>query len=117
MRYITLVLLNLPVVILAFVSLLTKYKTSRIDKQRFKSQILLWIGIFIVVVGSFPIYNLLSGNPPLQSDELSLFDIVQTTVIVLLIYIINSQRQRIDRFDTRLRDLHQELSIQLSSKK
>jgi hypothetical protein len=77
----------------------------------------MWIGILIVVVGSFPIYNLLSGNPPLQSDELSLFDIVQTTVIVLLIYIINSQRQRVDRLDTRLRDLHQELSIQLSSKK
>jgi uncharacterized membrane protein len=117
MRYIILVLLNLPVVTLAFVSLLTKYKTARISKQRFKSQILMWIGILIVVVGSFPIYNLLSGNPPLQSDELSLFDIVQTTVIVLLIYIINSQRQRVDRLDTRLRDLHQELSIQLSSKK
>lgn len=117
MRYIVLVLLNLPVVMLAFVSLITKYKTSRISKEKFKSQVLLWAVILIVVVGSFPVYNLLVGNPPFESGELSLFDIVQTTVIVLLIYIINNERQKIDQADKRLRDLHQELSIKLSSKK
>jgi hypothetical protein len=46
---------------------------------------------------------------------LSLFDIVQTTAIVLLFYIVNTQRQRIDQNERRVRDLHQELSIKLSA--
>lgn len=117
MRYIILVILNLPVVAIAFVSLLTKYKMSHISKARFRGQVILWVVILFIVVGSFPIYNLLSGNDPLDSGDLSLFDIAQTTTIVLLIYIVNNQRQKIDRLDKRLRDLHQEISIQLSSKK
>lgn len=117
MRFIILLLLNLPVILLALVNLLTKYKVGRISKERFRLQVLLWSIILIVLIGSYPVYNLLSGRPALASDELSLFDIAQTTALVLLIYIINNQRQKIDTAERRLRDLHQELSIKLSLKK
>lgn len=117
MRYLLLVLLNLPIVLLAFVSLLTKYKIKHISKERFRSQILLWCIILAVVVGSFPVYNIVMGNAAFESRDFSLFDIVQTTVIIILIYVINGQRQKIEHVDRRLRDLHQELSIVLSSKK
>jgi len=63
---------------------------------------------------SFPFYNHLIGNPLLDSAELSLFDIVQTTAIVMLFYGANSQRQKIDKAEKTIRDLHQELSIKLS---
>lgn len=76
----------------------------------------LWLLILIVLVGSFPVYNYLSGRPPLDSHELSLFDIVQTTAIVFLFYIANSQRQKMEWNERILRDLHQELSIRLSKK-
>lgn len=117
MRYAILVLLNLPIVTLAFVSLLTKYKMSHISRERFRSQLLLWVVILAVIIGSFPVYNIILGNPALESAKLSLFDIVQTTIIILLIYSVNNQRQKIDRTEKRLRDFHQELSIVLSSKK
>jgi len=68
------------------------------------------------LVCSFPIYNLLSGKPLLDSSELSLFDIVQTTAIILIFYVVNRQRQRIEQNEKIIRDLHQELSIKLSQK-
>ena len=117
MRYLILVLLNLPVVLLALLNLITRYKTKKITHRKFQRQALLWILITLVIVSSFPIYNLIVGREPLESSKLSSFDIVQTTVIVLLIYIINNLRQKVEWTETRLRDLHQEISILLSNKK
>lgn len=114
MRYIILVLLNLPIILLAFTNLLTKYKLRKISSQRFKMQMLIWSLLLIALIGSFPLYNTMVGRAPLDSHELSLFDIVQTTVIVLLFYTTNNQRQSLEQTERRLRDLHQELSILLS---
>lgn len=114
MRYILLVLLNLPVILLATTNLITKYKIKRIPKQKFKKQIILWIVILLVLLLSFPLYNTLLGRPALASNDLSAFDIVETTVIIFLIYTINNQRQKIEWNERQLRDLHQELSIKLS---
>ncbi|MEO5949045.1 MAG: hypothetical protein ABIP74_01455 [Candidatus Saccharimonas sp.] len=90
---------------------------KRITKERFRLQALLWITILLVLVMSFPVYNLLSGRSPLDSHELSLFDMTQITVLISLIYIVSHQRQRIEANERRLRDLHQELSIILSTHK
>lgn len=117
MRYIILVILNIPIIGLAFINFITKYKMKKITKQRFRSQILLWLLITVVLIGSFPVYNHLSGRAPLDSHELSLFDIIQTTAIILLFYIANSQRQKVEANERNFRDLHQELSIRLSEKK
>lgn len=116
MRYIILILLNIPIIMLALVNIVTDYKLKKISVNRFRNQIFLWILILIVVIGSFPVYNILVGRPPLDSSELSLFDIVQTTIIIFLLYAINSQRQRIEQNEQRLKKLHQEISIRLSEK-
>lgn len=78
---------------------------------------MLWAILLIVLIVSFPSYNLLIGNAPLDSKELSLFDIFQTTAIVLLIYLVNDMRQKSEQNERRLRELHQELSIRLSNDK
>jgi hypothetical protein len=114
MRYLLLVALNLPVIILAFANIITRYKLEKVSKSHFRHQILLWFTIVIVLVASFPVYNVLLGRPILQSNTFSLFDIVQTTAIVYLIYIINDQRRKIEKNEKIIRDLHQELSIRLS---
>lgn len=114
MRYLVLLLLNLPVIMLALVNIITQYKMKRISKRRLNRQLILWIAILVILAGSFPIYNALTGRQPLDSSELSLFDIVQTTVIIGLIYIANYQRQKIERNEKIVRDLHQELSILLA---
>lgn len=114
MRYIILVLLNLPIILLALLNIVTKYKMKRVSRRHFVKQLILWIAVLVVIIGSFPIYNLIIGRPVLDSINLSIFDIAQTTVIVFLFYVINDQRQKVEQTERRLRDLHQELSIRLS---
>ena len=114
MRYLILILLNVPIILLALVNIVTQFKLKKVSRYRFRNQIFIWLSVLIVVIGSFPVYNLLVGRPALDSHELSLFDIVEVTAIVFLFYMFNNQRQRIDQNEKRLRDLHQELSIRLS---
>lgn len=114
MRYVILLVLNIPVILLALINIVTQYKMKKISSRRFKRQLLLWIAILATIAGSFPVYNSLSGQPPLDSSELSVFDILQTTLLVGLIYVANYQRQKIEKNERLLRDLHQELSIILS---
>lgn len=115
MRYLILVLLNLPVILLALVNILTQYKMNKVSKARFRHQIILWLVVLAVLVSSFPLYNHLSDKPIFDSSELSLFDIVQTTALIFLFYVINHQRQQIERTERTVRELHQEISIKLSS--
>lgn len=114
MRYLVLVLLNLPVILLALVNIVTQYKLKQVTASRFRHQLILWLLILVAIIGSFPLYNILTGRAPLDSTDLSSFDIIQTTAIVFLFYALNSMRQKADQNERRLRDLYQELSIKLS---
>lgn len=116
MRYVILVLLNLPVILLALVNIIIQYKMKKMSLNRFRNQILLWLVILVVVVSSFPAYNYFAGNHIFDSSELSLFDIVQTTVLIYMVYTLNNQRRRIEQNEKTVRDLHQELSIRLAEK-
>lgn len=117
MRYIILVLLNLPVILLAFVNIVTQLKLQKITTHRFRQQIIMWCIILVVLICSFPIYNYASGRSVFDSQDLSLFDVIEITVIVYLIYVVNDHRRKIEQNERVIRDLHQELSIRLSSKK
>jgi hypothetical protein len=101
---------------LALFNIITQYKMKKVTKKHFQHQIIMWLVILVVLVCSFPFYNHLVGKALLDSAELSLFDIVQTTAIIMLFYVANSQRQKIDRAEKTIRDLHQEISIKLSEK-
>lgn len=114
MRYLFLILLNLPIILLALFNIVTQYKLKKVSRERFIHQIALWSVLLLVLIASFPVYNLIAGHPLLDSRELSLFDIAQTTAIVAMLYILNRQRQRAETNERMIRDLHQELSIKLS---
>ena len=114
MRYIVLLLLCAPLIFLALLNLVTVYKLGRISKQKFVGQILFWSVLLVCLVGSFPLYNHLNGRPIFDSHELSLFDIIQTAVIIFMLYAFNNLRRKLEETERRLRDLHQETSILLS---
>lgn len=114
MRYILLVLCNIPVIFLALINIVTQYKLKRVTPERFRLQVLLWLIILLFLIASYPFYNMLSNRPLFDSRELSTLDIVQTTAIVYLIYIINDHRRKIEQTEKTIRDLHRELSIKLS---
>ena len=116
-RYLILVALSLPVLTLAFVNLLVQYKLKKVSRQKFVSQFFAWFIVAAVIVLAFPVYNWLSGRPMFEAYGLSSFDIIQTTAIIYMFYILNRQRQQIDRNEKALQELHQGLAIRLSGYK
>jgi hypothetical protein len=115
-RYLILFLLNLPFILAAILSQVTQYKLGRSSKKRLYIQMILWSIILIGLASAEPVYNWLLAGGFTQTDSLSLFDVVQITAIVILFYIVNRSRLKIEVTERRLNDLHQELSIQLSNK-
>jgi quinol-cytochrome oxidoreductase complex cytochrome b subunit len=115
MRYIVLLMLNVPIISVALLNLVTKYKMKKISKKRFNLQMLLWAVLLTILIFSFPIYNITAGKPPLDSHELSLFDIIQTTAVIFMVFVINNMRQKIESTERTLKELHQELSIRTSN--
>lgn len=114
MRYLVLVLLNTPIILVALINIVTQYKLRKVSASHLRHQLLTLFSMLIILIGSFPVYNLLSHKALFDSSELSSFDIVEITTIIWLLVIVNNQRQRLDQNEKRLRELHQALSIRLS---
>lgn len=85
--------------------------------MRFRNQVITWVVILIILIASFPVYNSIIGRPIFDSHSLSSFDIVEVTALVYLLYVVNYQRQKIEHNESRLRELHQKLSIKSSNTK
>jgi hypothetical protein len=115
-RYLLLFLLNLPFILAAVVSQITQYKLGRSSKRRLVVQMVLWILILIGLASAQPVYTWLFASGLTQTESLSLFDVVQITAIVMLFYVANRSRAKLDMLERRVQDLHQEISIRLSSK-
>lgn len=115
-RYLLLLIINLPFIFAAIVSQVTQYKLGRSTKRRLQVQMGLWLVILISLASAESIYNWLFSNGLTATDSLSLFDVVQITAIVIVFYIANRSRLKLEVLERRLQDLHQELSIKLSEK-
>lgn len=115
-RYLLLFLLNLPFVLMAILSAITQYKLNKSTRQRMVVTITLWLLVIIGLASAEPIYNWLFSNNLTETEPLSLFDVVQITAIVIIFYVTNRTRAKVENLERRIQDLHQELSIKLSTK-
>ena len=115
-RYLLLLLLNLPFILLAILGAVTRYKLKHLSKKRLIIQVSLWALILTGLALSEFIYNWLFAHNMTQTEPLSLFDVIQITAIVIVFYIANRSRAKIENLEKRVQDLHQELSIRLSKK-
>lgn len=115
-RYVILLLLNLPLIVLAMANSFVAYKTKRVTRQRFLVQLGVWLTIFIGLACAQQIYTYLFTSGLTDTESLSLFDVIQITGIVFLFFIINRMRAKTETIDRRLQDMHQAVSILLSEK-
>lgn len=116
-RYLLLFLLNLPFILAALLSTITQFKLRRISRRRMSVQLLLWLAILFGLVIAQPLYEWLYSHEFTETEPLSLFDVIQITAIVMLFYVTNRMRAKLENTERRLNDLHQEISIILSEKK
>lgn len=114
-RYVLLFLVNLPFILTAVLSQITQYKLGKSTKRRLWTQMTLWLLILIGLATAEPLYTWLFASGLTETESLSLFDVVQITAIVIVFYIANRTRQKVETLENRIKDLHQELSIRLSS--
>lgn len=114
-RYLILLLVNLPFILMAIVSAITRYKLRHSSKRRMIVQLVIWLVVLIGLMLAQPFYEWLLRNGFTQTDPLSLFDVVQITAIVMMLYVLNRLRAKTEVIERRLNDFHQELSIILSA--
>ena len=113
-RYVLLIILNTPLIIIGILNTTVSYKIKKIGKRRIIFILVLWIGIFAGLLFAEPIYNYLFTNNLTQTEPLSLFDVIQITAIISILFIANQANLRASILEKQVRDLHQELSIRLS---
>lgn len=113
-RYLILVLLNAPLVIAALLGALVDYKLKKLTGKKFVVQILVWIVIFVGLASARPIYEFLFSNNLTETEPLSLFDVIEITGIILVLFMANRSRIKLETMERRVQDLHQELSIRIS---
>jgi len=116
-RYLLLIILNIPFVLMGIISSITQYKLSRISSKNFVIHIFFWFFIILSLVIAEPLYNKLYSAGLTNTESLSLFDVIQITAIIFLLYGINRARIKLKLLDRKVQDLHQEISIILSTKK
>ena len=113
-RYLLLFILNAPFVLAAILNTIISFKLKKISKRRATGLTLLWLVVLAGLALAFPIYDFLFSRELTQSEPLSLFDVVQITAIVILLFTTSRMRVKTEHLERRLNDLHQELSIRLT---
>lgn len=116
-RYILLLLLNTPLVLAAISGLFVKLKLKKISRKRFATYVLFWLLILAGLLLAEPIYEYLFTNKLTMTEPLSLFDVVQLTAIISILFVLARTRTKLESTERRLNDLHQEISIQMSKDK
>lgn len=113
-RYLVLLLLNIPLISVALISILVDYKMGKLSRKKYVLQIVVWLIILAGLAMAKFIYEFLFSNHLTQTEPLSLFDVMQITGIILVLFMANRSRIKIETLERRVQDLHQELSIRLS---
>jgi hypothetical protein len=87
---------------------------GKISQRRFIYQSIIWLTVFVGLACVKPIYEFLFSNNLTETEPLSLFDVVQITGIIGVVFIAHRTRSKLETLERRVQDLHQELSIRLS---
>ena len=107
-------LLNTPLVLASLLTALVDYKMGKYSRRKLIGQTVIWFIILTGLAAAQPIYQFLFSNKLTATEPLSLFDVIQITGIISVLFIANRARIKIETLDRRVQDLHQELSIRMS---
>jgi hypothetical protein len=110
-RFLVLVIINLPIVLIGIIGAITSYKTSRTSKKRCITEVTGWIIVGISLVLIQPVYNLLVQNHLTASDSMSIFDVILLTLILLCGLLIIRANEKIALLNKKLSRIHEHIAI------
>lgn len=113
-RFLILVLINLPVVLIGIIGAITSYKTSRTTKKRYITEVIGWVLVGVALVLIEPAYNLLLKSHLTSSDSMSIFDVVLLTLILLLGLLIIRANEKISLLNKKISRIHEHVAIKES---
>jgi glucan phosphoethanolaminetransferase (alkaline phosphatase superfamily) len=110
-RFLLLILINLPIILVGIISAITDYKTKRSSKRKYIAEVTLWLLIGVGLVFIEPIYNTLIRYNLTNSTPMSLFDIVLLTLVLLCLFLIKQTNEKNMQLANKVARMHENLAI------
>jgi hypothetical protein len=110
-KYMLLVLVNLPLILVGIVSAIADYKTGRITRNRCIFQTVTWLIVGLLLVLVQPVYEVLVTANLTNSPPLSIFDIVLLSVILFCLLLIKRTNEKADLLGKKITRMHENIVI------
>lgn len=111
-KYVILVLINLPLLLVGIVSAVTDYKASRtISRRKCIALVIFWLSIGVALMFAEPLYDSLIRQNLTDSPPMSLFDIALLTTVVFCLLLIVKINERLGALNQKLSRIHERLAI------
>jgi hypothetical protein len=112
-KYLLLVLINLPIVLIGVARAITRYKTkpARISRDKCVLEVVFWLAIGVALSFVEPIYNTLIQHNLTDSPPMSLFDVVVLTLFVFCLLMIVEVNEELTAQKKTISRLHEKLAI------
>ena len=114
-KFLLLVIINIPIVLIGILGSVTNYKLSRISRKRAVIEVLLWLLVGLGLVLIQPAYNLLVQYQLTDSAPMSVFDIVLLTFVLLAALLLKSANEKISSLNRKLSQIHEHIVIKEST--
>jgi hypothetical protein len=118
-KYILLILINLPLVLIGVTRAITRYKTkpARISKNKCILEVIFWLLIGLGLSFMEPLYNALIQYNLTDSPAMSLFDVGLATLFTFTLLLIVETNDELAALKRVVSRLHEELAIVEAEKK
>lgn len=110
-RFLILILINLPVVLIGLISAIVAYKTKQTSKRRYLVEVIGWVVVGFGLVMVEPAYNLLVKNNLTASDSMSIFDIILLTLVLICGLFLVKSNEKISSINNKLSRIHEHVAI------
>lgn len=116
-KYNILIILCLPILLLFLVRIYDNFKRSKISTRGLVILLIFWSILTLGILFNQQIFNYLDQSNLIQSTPLSLYDVLQITAIIFLIYLVFRQAYKIEDLQNKLSKLNEEIALRNSNKK
>lgn len=110
-KYNILIALCLPILILFLIRIYDSFKRKKLSKRGAIILFLFWSFLTLGIIFNKQFFVYLENSRLIESTPLSLYDTVQITAIIFLIYIIFRQSFKLEELRDKITKLNQELAL------